>query len=169
MNTETPTEVNWMTGISLQATVPKIHSSTKYLKASTGTQVTSSKRSPAARLEMKILGTLLMALLVMNIFTRVMFPSNPTEMMIMYIDGITHRMTNSIVSLSSGAASSVKFGKTDEFNDTDDKLLRNSSMAMRMLNGYVGKALFRVIILNHVGVVLRYLHAVALSLVSASV
>lgn len=44
-------------------------------------QVSSSSTSPAARLEMKMLGTLLMALLVMKIFTNIMLPSKPTVMM----------------------------------------------------------------------------------------
>lgn len=81
VKTETPTEVSWMAGMSLQPTSPKSHSSEKYREASTGTQVTSSSRSPAARLEMKMLGTLLMALLEMKIFMRVMLPSKPTVMM----------------------------------------------------------------------------------------
>ncbi|KAG8582943.1 hypothetical protein GDO81_008232 [Engystomops pustulosus] len=88
-----------MEGISLQQTSPSIHSSKKNLKASTGTQVTRSNKSPAARLEMKILGTLLIALFVIKIFTKVILPRSPTMIMIKYKEGITHRIMKNAISL----------------------------------------------------------------------
>lgn len=92
-----------MAGMSLQPTSPKSHSSEKYREASTGTQVTSRSRSPAARLEMKMFGTLLMALLEMKIFMRVMLPSKPTVMMSRYSEGITHRTMNMAVPRPEGS------------------------------------------------------------------
>lgn len=81
VKTDTPTEVSWIKGISLQPTLPNSHLSARYLLASTGAQVTRRSRSPKARLEMKRLGTFRMDFTVQKILIRVMLPTSPIRMM----------------------------------------------------------------------------------------
>lgn len=133
VNTDTPTEVSWITGMSLHAASPNTHSSEKYRKASTGMHVTSSSRSPTARLEMKMLGTLLIALFVIKIFTSVMFPSRPTVMITMYTEVMTQRTTKCTVSPpsefahQSGSSVELGFRASGSSGRPSGKLERNSS------------------------------------------
>ena len=81
VKTDTPTEVSWIKGISLQPILPNSHLSARYLLASTGAQVTRRSRSPKARLEMNRFGTFLMDYTVQKILIRVMLPMRPIRMM----------------------------------------------------------------------------------------
>lgn len=81
VKTDTPTEVSWIKGITLQPVLPNSHLSARYLLASTGAQVTRSSRSPTARLEMNRFGTFRMDFTVQKILIRVMLPTRPIRMM----------------------------------------------------------------------------------------
>lgn len=80
VKTDTPTEVSCIKGISLQPILPNSHLSARYLLASTGAHVTSSSRSPKARLEMNRFGTFRMDLTVQKILMSVMLPIRPITM-----------------------------------------------------------------------------------------
>lgn len=80
VKTETPTDVSWMKGMTLQPTLPNNHSSDRYRLASTGAQVTSSITSPSARLDMKTFGTFRTVLAEQKVFMSVMLPTSPNTL-----------------------------------------------------------------------------------------
>lgn len=80
VNTDTPTDVSWMKGMSLHPALPKSHSSARYRLASTGAHVTSSSTSPDAKLQSNRLGTLRMDFTPQKVQMRVTLPTRPTAM-----------------------------------------------------------------------------------------
>jgi len=85
VNTDTPTDVNWMKDSSLHPILPKIQVSTMYRVASTGTQVNKSSRSPNAKLVMKMFGTVCIDLILKKTLMSIAFPRRPTEMITAYV------------------------------------------------------------------------------------
>lgn len=102
VNTDTPTDVSWINGISLHPVLPKSHSSARYRLASTGAHVTSSSTSPNARLHRNKLGTLRMDFTAQNVRMRVMLPTRPTTMISAYAVAIATPARHMEVSCASG-------------------------------------------------------------------
>lgn len=102
VNTDMPTDVSWINGISLHPVLPKSHSSARYRLASTGAQVTRSNTSPNARLHRNKLGTLRMDLTAQNVRMSVKFPTRPARMISAYAVAIATPACHNAASRASG-------------------------------------------------------------------